>query len=104
MKMSPLQMCLEGFNWAADGGTRFDCLSMVKKRKVRHTHKAEPRVPRLSVMEQRRWSSERRMRRGGRGGICMEMSAIRSKQDTWKDFRAAVVRPISLWRVLTLET
>ena len=33
----------------------------------------------------------------------MEMSAARSKHDTWKDSRAAEVRPISLWRVLTLD-
>ena len=52
--MSPLQVCLEGSNWEADGGTRFDCLSIVKKPKVRHTHKAGPRDPRQEVMEQRR--------------------------------------------------
>ena len=51
--MSPLQVCHEGSNWAADGGARFDCLSMVKKPKVRHTHKAGWRTPRLGVMEQR---------------------------------------------------
>ena len=51
--MSPLQVCLEGSNWAADGGARFDCLSMAKKPKVRHTHKAGPRAPKLEVMEQR---------------------------------------------------
>ena len=28
--------------------------------------------------------------------------AARSKQDTWKDSRATGVRPIPLWRVLTL--
>ena len=28
MKMSPLQVCHEGSNWEADGGARFDCLSM----------------------------------------------------------------------------
>ena len=53
MKMSPLEVCLEGSNWAADGGTRFDCLSMAKKLKVRHTHKAGQRDPRLRVIEQR---------------------------------------------------
>ena len=47
----PLQVCREGSNWAADGGTRFDCLSLVKKPKVRHTRKAGPRAPRLGVME-----------------------------------------------------
>ena len=31
----------------------------------------------------------------------MEMSAAQSKNDTVKDSRAAGVRPISLWRVLT---
>ena len=51
--MSPLQVCLEGLNWAADGGARFNCLSMVKKLKVRHTHKTGPRDPKLGVMEQR---------------------------------------------------
>ena len=34
----------------------------------------------------------------------MEMSATRSKQNTWKDSIAAEVRPISLWMVLTLDT
>ena len=33
----PLQVCHEGSNWGADGGARFDCLSMAKKPKVRHT-------------------------------------------------------------------
>ena len=45
-----------------------------------------------------------KMGRHYRGGVHMEMSAARSKQDTWKDSRAAEVRSISLWRVLTLET
>ena len=53
----PLQVCLAGSNWEVDGGARFDCLSMTKKPKVRHTHKAGLRDPRLEVMEQRRWSS-----------------------------------------------
>ena len=44
------------------------------------------------------------MGRRRRDGIHMEMSAARNKQDTWKDSRAAGVRLISLWRVLTLET
>ena len=102
MKMPPhLQVCLEGSNWAADGGTRFNCLSMAKKPKVRHTRKAEPRALRLGVMEQRRWSSGGRMERRRRGSICMEILATWSKQDTWKDSRAAGVTP--LWRVLTLE-
>ena len=102
--MSPLQVCCEGSNWAADGGARFDCLSMAKKLKVRHTRKAEPRAQRLGVMEQRQWSSGGRMGRRHRGGVHMEMLAARSKQDTWKDSRATGVRPISLWRVLTPET
>ena len=34
----------------------------------------------------------------------MQMSAARSKQDTWKGARAAGVRPISLWKFLTPET
>ena len=42
---------------AADAGTRFDCLSMVKKPNVRHTCKAGLRAARLGVMEQMRWSS-----------------------------------------------
>ena len=54
MKMSPLQVCLEGLNWEADGGARFDCVSMAKKPKVRHTSKAGPMDARLEVMEQRR--------------------------------------------------
>ena len=104
MKMSPLQVCREGLNWVADGGIRFDCLSMVKKLKVRHTRKAEPRAPRLGMMVQRRWSRGGRMGRHHRGGVRMEMSATQSKQDTWKDSRVTGVRPISLWRVLTQET
>ena len=51
--MSPLQVCREGSNWAADKGTMFDCLSMAKKPKVSHTRKAGPRAPRLGVMVQR---------------------------------------------------
>ena len=45
MKMSPLQVCLEGSNLEADGGARFNCLSMVKKPKVRHPRKAGLRTP-----------------------------------------------------------
>ena len=45
--MSPLQVYCEGLNWAADGGARFDCLSMVTKLKVRHIRMAGPRAPRL---------------------------------------------------------
>ena len=51
--MSPMQVCHKGLNWAADGGTRFDCLSTAKNPKVRHTRKAGPRAPRLGMMVQR---------------------------------------------------
>ena len=51
--MSPLQVYHEGLNWAADGGARFDCLSIVKKLKVRHTRKAGPRAHTLGVKVQR---------------------------------------------------
>ena len=77
---------------------------MAKKPKVRPTHKAGLKDPRLEVMEQRQWSSGGRNGRCHRGGIHSEMSATLSKHDTWKDSRAAGVRPISLWRVLTLDT
>ena len=50
--------CCDGSNWAGDGGARFDCLSMVKKLKVRHTHKAELRAPRMGVIVQRQWGNE----------------------------------------------
>ena len=40
-------------NWAADGGARFDCLSMVKNTNLRHMGKARLRAPRLGVMVQR---------------------------------------------------
>ena len=103
MTMSPLQVGREGSNWAADGGARFHCLSMVKNSKVRHTHKAQPRAPRLGVMMQRRWNSGERMGRRCKGGVHMEISTTQSKQDTCKDSRAARVRPISLCRVLTPE-
>ena len=104
MKMSPLQMCHDGSYWASDGGARFDCLGMAKKLNARNTHRARMRSPRLVVMVQRRWSRGGMMGRHHRGGIRMEMSATQSKQDTWKDFMAAGVRLISLWRVLTQET
>ena len=101
--MSPLQVCREGSNCAGDGRTRFDYLSMVKNPKVRHTRKARLMAPRLRVMVQRQWRSGRRMGRCHRGCVCMEMSVAQSKQDTCKHSRAAGVRPISLWRVLTPE-
>ena len=104
MKKSPLQVCHEGWNWTADGGARFDCMSMAKNPKVRHTHKAGPRAPRLGVMVQRQWSSGERMGIHHSGGVRMQMSAAWSKEDTWKDSRATGVRPISLWIVLTPET
>ena len=75
MKMSRLQVSNEGSNWAADGGARIDCLSMAKKPKVRHKHKAGLRAPRLGVKVQKRWSSRGRMGRRHRGGVRMEMSA-----------------------------
>ena len=43
------------------------------------------------------------MGRCRRGGVHIEMSATQSNQDIWKDSRAAVVKRISLWRVLTAE-
>ena len=103
MMMSPLQVGREGLKWAADGGTRFDCLSTVKNPMVRHTHKAGLRASRLGVMVQRRWSNGGKMGRHFRGGVRMEISATRSTQDPWKDSMAAGVRPISLCRVLTTE-
>ena len=104
MKVSPLQVCNEGSNWEADGGARFNCLSMVKNLKVRHTRKAGPRSPRVGLMVQRWWISGGRMCRRHSSGIHMEMSAAQSKQDTWKDSSAAGVRPTSLWRVPTPKT
>ena len=104
MKISPLQVCLVVSNWAEDGGARFDSLRIVNNPKVRHNHKAGPRDPRLKVMEQRQWSSGGRMGRHHRGGVHMEMSATWSMHDTWKNSRAAKVRPNSLWRVLTWHT
>ena len=58
-------------NWETDGGTRFDCLSMAKTRKVRHTHRTGPRDLRLEEMEQRQWSSGWRMGRCRRNGLCL---------------------------------
>ena len=104
MKMSHLQVCLEGSKWEADGGAMFNCLSMAKKTKVRHTRKAGSRDPRMEVMEQRRWGSRGRIGRHRRDGIHMKMIAARSKHDTWKEYRAAGVRPICLWMILTLDT
>ena len=77
---------------------------MAKNLKVRHTRKAGPRGPRLGVMAQRRRSSVDRMGRCHRVVVHMQMLATWSKQDTWKNSRAAGVRPIALCRVLTLET
>ena len=53
VKMSPQQVCLEGSKADAEGGARLDCLSMVKKPKVRHTHRDGPSGPRLEVRRQR---------------------------------------------------
>ena len=50
--MSPLQVCWEESNWAADRGIRFDCLSMAKNPKVRHTRRAGLRSPWLGVRVQ----------------------------------------------------
>ena len=83
--MSPLQVCPEESNWAADVGASFNCLSMAKNPKVKHTCKAGPRAPRLGVMC--RGDGEGggvRMGRCRRGGVCMEMLAAQSKQDIWK--------------------
>ena len=51
--MSPMHVCCEGSNWAADRGARLDCLSVAKNPKVRHTHKAGSRARRVSVMMHR---------------------------------------------------
>ena len=37
IKISPLQVCLRGSNAVAEGGSKFDCLRIVKKSKVRYT-------------------------------------------------------------------
>ena len=62
--MSPLQVCLEGSNWEADGSARFDCLSMAKKQKVRHTRKAglRDRSDGAEAMEQ--WREDGKMSQG----------------------------------------
>ena len=89
MKMSPLQVCLDGLNYEAEGRARFDFLSIAKNRKVRHTHKAGPREPKLELMVQRRWRSGCRMGMCHKGSIGMEMSDARSMHDTWKDSSTA---------------
>ena len=53
MKMSHLQVCLDGSNWEVEGGARFDYLSIAKNPKVRHTCKAGPRDLKLEVIIQR---------------------------------------------------
>ena len=53
MKTTPLQVCLDGSNWEAESGVRFDCMSIAKNPKVSHTHKAGPRDPKVEVMVQR---------------------------------------------------
>ena len=53
MKMSTLQVCLDGSNCKADGGAKFGCFRVAKKPNVRHTRKAGPRSPRLEVIMQR---------------------------------------------------
>ena len=45
MTISPLHVGHEGWNWAADGGTRFDWLSTAKNPKLRETRKAGLRAP-----------------------------------------------------------
>ena len=69
----------------------------------RHTGKAGPRDLKMELMVQRLWSVGRMGRRRN-GGVRIAMSTARSMDDTWKDSRAAGVRPNSLWRVLTPDT
>ena len=85
MTISPLQVCLDGLNCEAEGGSRLDCLSMVKKLKVRHTCKAETRHPRLGLMVQRLCRSRCKMGGCHKGRALMDMSAALSMDDTWKD-------------------
>ena len=60
MKMSSLQVCLDGSNLEAEGGARS---VMAKKRNVKHTDKAGLRGPGLEMMVQRRCKSEGKMGR-----------------------------------------
>ena len=54
IKMSPPQVCLKWLNAVTEGDAKFDCLSMVKMPKVRHTLTEAPSGPRLEVRRQRR--------------------------------------------------
>ena len=63
---APLQVCLDGSNCKASGGARFDCLSMAKKPKVRHSQSRikgpQARSDGADMMEERgevlqRWGS-----------------------------------------------
>ena len=49
MKMSPLQVCLEGSKDEADAGVMFLCVRKAKKPNVRYTHMAGPIGLRLEV-------------------------------------------------------
>ena len=90
MKISPLQVCIEGLNWEADKGARFDCLSKETKGETHPQVRTEgPHAVKMS------WSA-----------VHMEMSAFQSKHDMWKDSRAGdmthllVEGPDSEWVVV----
>ena len=71
IKMSPLQMCMEGLKAVEEGGAKLDCLSMSKKLKVRHTRIDGPNGPKLEIRRQRRCRS------GGKLGRCRRVSVNR---------------------------
>ena len=49
---SPLQVCLVGSNWLADGGARLHLRGMPIKPNVRHTFMGGPMEPRLDDRRQ----------------------------------------------------
>ena len=71
IKMSPLQMCMEGLKAVEEGGAKLDCLSMSKKLKVRHTRIDGPNGPKLEIRRQRRCRSGGKLGRCRRGGGCL---------------------------------
>ena len=93
MKMSPVQVCLDGPNWEAEGGARLDCLCIAKNPKVRSTCKAGLIDSKQEVMVQRQWKSGDRMGGCCMGGICMAM--LEGLQGSWSETQLLVESPDS---------
>ena len=100
MKISPLQVCLDGSKESAEAGTMLLCWSMANPN-VRHNHMAGPSGLRLEVRMYNGWRRCGRVGRHLSGRVLIDISAAHKSEETWKESSVAGIRPSYLCRTLT---